>query len=342
MIDKYKVLNNEVIQFDRYNEAKTDNEKMKNIMKSKLKSRKQKNKNLLIASISILTIFSGAIGISIKYPSFAEKIPVLSDMMYLIQDAIQNESMEDSVTNVNKSFSNDGLTFTVNKSWFTGNQIYIDFTLKSEEPFKDTKYVDALSDTIHIDNNPIPYLLFSKSDLYIDDNEIGNYSFEYARANFINEYTMKSNILIDFMPEGLEFGNTANVKFSFKLGEFEKSTLDTEWKMDFDVKSNRTMYKKIRVNENKNGVTIKDIKINQTSLNIDLKSNKNNTIGYVQVQDDKGNILNNGSALYDENSYESISYLSDIGVIPEYIVVTVYGDYQKDKTPVAEFKVNIQ
>ena len=59
MIDKYKVLNNEVIQFDRYNEAKTDNEKMKNIMKSKLKSRKQKNKNLLIASISILTIFSG-------------------------------------------------------------------------------------------------------------------------------------------------------------------------------------------------------------------------------------------------------------------------------------------
>ena len=29
MIDKYKVLNNEVIQFDRYNEAKTDNEKMK-------------------------------------------------------------------------------------------------------------------------------------------------------------------------------------------------------------------------------------------------------------------------------------------------------------------------
>lgn len=44
MIDKYKVLNNEVIQFDRYNEAKTDNEKMKNIMKSKLKSRKQKIK----------------------------------------------------------------------------------------------------------------------------------------------------------------------------------------------------------------------------------------------------------------------------------------------------------
>ena len=35
-------------------------------------------------------------------------------------------------------------------------------------------------------------------------------------------------------------------------------------------------------------------------------------------------------------------YISDIGVVPEYIVVTVYGDYQKDKTPIAEFKVNIQ
>ena len=44
MIDKYKILNNEKIQFDRYAEVKTDNEKMKNIMKSKIKSRKQVNK----------------------------------------------------------------------------------------------------------------------------------------------------------------------------------------------------------------------------------------------------------------------------------------------------------
>ena len=30
MIDKYKVLNNEKIQFDRYTEVKTDNEKILN------------------------------------------------------------------------------------------------------------------------------------------------------------------------------------------------------------------------------------------------------------------------------------------------------------------------
>lgn len=63
MIDKYKVLNNEKIQFDRYNEVKTDNEKMKNIIKSKLKSRKQINKKLIAASISA-TLVLGSVALS--------------------------------------------------------------------------------------------------------------------------------------------------------------------------------------------------------------------------------------------------------------------------------------
>lgn len=56
MIDKYKVLNNEKIQFNKYSEVKTDNEKMKKLMKSKLKSRKQSSKKLMIASISAALI----------------------------------------------------------------------------------------------------------------------------------------------------------------------------------------------------------------------------------------------------------------------------------------------
>lgn len=62
MIDKYKVLNNEKIQFDRYTEVKTDNEKMKNIMKSKIKPKKKVNKKLIAASISaVLVVGSVAI-----------------------------------------------------------------------------------------------------------------------------------------------------------------------------------------------------------------------------------------------------------------------------------------
>lgn len=56
MIDKYKVLNNEKIQFNRYSEIKTDNEKMKNIMKSKINSRKKVGRKLLVASISSIII----------------------------------------------------------------------------------------------------------------------------------------------------------------------------------------------------------------------------------------------------------------------------------------------
>jgi hypothetical protein len=63
VIDKYKVLNNEKIQFDKYNEVETDNEKMKNIMKSKLKSRKQINKKLIAASISA-TLILGSVALT--------------------------------------------------------------------------------------------------------------------------------------------------------------------------------------------------------------------------------------------------------------------------------------
>lgn len=302
---------------------------------------KGKCKKLTIASISVLTIFSGVVGASLKYPSFAEKIPFLNDMMYLIQRAMQNGSMENGVTVVDKSFSNDGLTFTANKAWFGGNQVYIDFTIKSDKPFKETEYAKALSDTSKIDNNPIPYLLVNEWKLYIDDNEIRNLSFEQPRANFVDDYTIKSNFLIDFVPEDFEFGYKPNIKFEFQLGDFEDSIADTTWKMDFDVKSDNKIFKKLKVNESKDGIMLRDIKMNQTSLNINLKSNKENPIGYVQVKDDKGNILNNGISICDDNNYEAIAYLNEIGVNPRFITITVYGDYNKDKTPISEFKVDL-
>jgi hypothetical protein len=61
MMDKYKVLNNEEIQFDKYDEIKTDNEKMKKLIKSKLKSRKQANKKLMVASISATLILGSVV-----------------------------------------------------------------------------------------------------------------------------------------------------------------------------------------------------------------------------------------------------------------------------------------
>lgn len=58
MIDKYKVLNNEKIQFDMYSEVKTDNDKMKKLMKSKIKFRKQVNKKLIVASVSATLVLA--------------------------------------------------------------------------------------------------------------------------------------------------------------------------------------------------------------------------------------------------------------------------------------------
>ena len=61
MKDKYRLLNNEKIQFDRYEEVETDNEKMKNIMKSKLKSHKQKKLPKVAAACLIGVIALGTV-----------------------------------------------------------------------------------------------------------------------------------------------------------------------------------------------------------------------------------------------------------------------------------------
>lgn len=298
-------------------------------------------KKILIASVSSIVILSGGLVLSSRYPSFAQNIPILKDMMGLIQGKMQDGTLEDSTTKVNKSFSNDGLTFTVNKAWFTGNQIYMDFTVKSDKPFKETVYAVAVNDTYKDDGNIMPYILFSEWSLYIDDNKVYNLSYENPRANFIDEHTIESNFVIDFMPEGLEFSDNSNIKYKFKLGEFGESVSDAEWILDFDVMTGKESFKKFRINETKNGITLKNIEMNQTSLNLDLKTNKNYNGIYIEVKDNEGNTLNQGSTLYDGKNCEAIAYLSDIGIEMKYIQVNVYENLEKNRSPIAQFKVDL-
>lgn len=82
MIDKYKVLNNEKIQFDKYDEVKTDNEKMKKLMKSKLKSRKQSNKKLMIASISAALILGSVFLTNEKTWAYVDRL--VNDIEYFL------------------------------------------------------------------------------------------------------------------------------------------------------------------------------------------------------------------------------------------------------------------
>lgn len=311
------------------------------MIKGKKTRTKNKCNKILIASVSTIVIIGGVVGLSIEYPSFAHSIPILKDMMVLIQDGMNNGSLEDDTTKVNKSFTNDGLTFTVNKAWFTGNQIYMNLTIKSDKPFNETVYSEAFDDTYEGDGNIMPYILFSEWSLYIDDNKIYNYSYENPRANFIDEYTIDTNFIIDFMPEGLEFNDKSNIKYKFKLGQFCESLSDAEWTLDFDVMTGKESFKKFKINETKNGITLKDIKMNQTSLNIDLKTNKEYSRLVIEVKDNEGNILNQGTTLYDGKNCETVAYLSDIGVDIEYVEVNVYEKFEKDRSPISEFKINL-
>lgn len=58
MIDKYKLLNNEQIDFNKYSIEKTNNSSMKNIMSKKIHSNKNNSNKTLIASIFIIFLLT--------------------------------------------------------------------------------------------------------------------------------------------------------------------------------------------------------------------------------------------------------------------------------------------
>lgn len=342
-MNEYKELNNTKIDIDNYEDTKIDNHRIKSIVKSKIRSRK--NKKIKVALLPIALIF-GSIIISVKYPTFAEKIPLLDNMMYFIQSSIQNGTFENSVTIVNKSFTNDGLTFLVNKSWYDGNQIYIDFTMKSDKPFKSIEYKNALFDIDYDKISEEKYLNLHDRKLIINNEEIDNFSFELPRVKFIDEHTLKGRLLIDFIPTNNESSDMADIKFSFKLAELNNDNqvvniFNGNWTLDFSVNSNSKLFNKIKVNETKNNIQLKDIRVTQTSLNLNLISKKDKPIGYVYVKDNNGNILSSGTGVSNGNSYEGVFYLNSIGEKPDYVTALVYGLDENNKEPLAEFKIKL-
>ena len=102
MIDKYKILNNEKINFSKYDIVNTDDEKMKNIVISKLNSRKKKHKNPFkiamtsIASIilCVTTVYAGQY-ISSKINVNNTELPELDPMKVISVNNIDGEVDEE-------------------------------------------------------------------------------------------------------------------------------------------------------------------------------------------------------------------------------------------------------
>ena len=95
--------------------ANIDKDKLKKKMRTQIKTKNKFKKNISVAaSICIVGIGLSSVGVLNK--SLAYNVPILGSMLQMIQNSLNNnDNLLDSYTEVNKSFSKDGLTVKIDK-----------------------------------------------------------------------------------------------------------------------------------------------------------------------------------------------------------------------------------
>lgn len=302
----------------------------------KIKAKKQK-KSLMVASVASLLLISGATAIGIKNPSFADKLPIIGDMIDLIQNSMQDENLTDSYTEVNKSYTENGLKVTVGRVVYSKNQMYMELELKTDKPFDESEYKDVIYSVKSTDKNPNnKYLNMVNTRFWINDKQVEDYGFDSPEFYYVDDYTLKGNMLIDFKSPIKENNKYDTFKMEFGVEDFvgydgDKNTyeyikpLDGIWTLKFPVKSNKEKTKEIKVNKTQDNITVKEITLSQTSLNLVLSSKKSTIIESVEVKDDSGKSLNGaGIGISDGDKYNGDYHLNSINQDMESITIVVY------------------
>ena len=351
MKNNYEVLNNVNIDLDEYQDINIDKDKLKQQMRQQIKSKGKLKKNISVVA-SACIVASGLIYLGNSNPALAYNIPILGSMLEMIEGALNNNDLSDSYTDVNKSFSRNGLTVKVDKAVYSKNQIFMDLELKTDIPFKNSKYAKALTydnrkefvDSLEL--NAIDWV-FS-----INNKTIDNYGFHSPRFHYIDEYTLKGTMLMDFKSPIDKSNNYDIFKMKFNLvsnynedkKEYEYiDDIDSTWELEFPVKSNISKTKTIRPKVTQDGMTVEKVTLTPTSLNLKVSSKKNIGLS-AEVKDDKGNILSGaGVGISNGDTYDGDYHLNNIGQDMKYITVLAYKENSNGRNElISEIKVNLK
>ena len=350
MEDNFKLLNNVNIDLDKYEDLNIDKDKLKKKMRTQIKTKNKFKKNIAVA-VSICIVGIGLCSVGVLNQSLAYNIPILGNMLQMIEDALNNNDLYDSYTDVNKSFSRNGLTVKVGKVVYSKNQIFMDLELKTDKPFKESKYAKALT----YDNRKeyVDFLELNAIDwvFYINNNKIDNYGFDSPRFHYIDEYTLKGTMLIDFKSPidksndydifKMKFNLVSNYNEDKKEYEYIED-INSTWELEFPVKSNISKTKTIRPKVTQDGITVEKVILTPTSLNLKLSSKEN--ILYAEVKDDQGNILSGvGVGISNGNTYDGDYHLNNIGQDMNYITVLAYKENSNGSSElITEIKINLK
>ena len=212
------------------------------INKGKKHKKSNKYRKTMIASVASLGVI---LTLGINNPSLAYNIPVLGDIFDKINYALKNkESFKDNISDINSSSEYNGLTITIDKAIYDGNNVYIDYIIKTEEPFKETIYANTLHE-YEIDKDSgemIYYFNQYYPEFKINGVKPNGYGADTPRVKYVDEYTLKGSAMYNFDVINQVKSDTIDFEMEFGLysndvdenGNFKM--LDGKWAFQFSYK----------------------------------------------------------------------------------------------------------
>ena len=295
MMDKFKIFNKIKIDTDKYQEIETNNEELKTKMLSKINSSKRsmikrKINNRVIGSVAAIGIVM--LGIGVVNPSLADnlkkRLPEFETMLDKIKSSIDNqeqveydpsiypereEEKQDHkkskliATPINVSSKNDGLEITIDKAMYDKKKLYLDMTLKTDEPFSKSKYKNLVGESVYGDGIKVMYI--SELEMYINNIKLDNYSYSTGIVEIVDEHTINLSYLIELSIENDV--EDANFKISFGVTNYNNNnpnmfkTMGGKYLFDFSIKSIDDNFKSIVVDKKDGDYTLK--KVNSRGYN---------------------------------------------------------------------------
>ena len=377
MMDKYEIFNKIKINTDEYEEVKTDNNeelKAKIIEKlntsERVKKKKEKN-NKIIKSVASIAII--AIGIGMFTPSLADnlkkRLPEFETMLDKIKESIDNsdvveydpslypeveEEKEEHkkskliATPINVSSEDEGLKITIDNAMYDKKKLYLDMTLKTDEPFNKSKYKKIVGDSPYGDG--IKQMYIDNLIIYMNNTKADGYGYRPGIVEFVDENTIKLSYLIELDPNNdME---DVNFEISFGTRNYKDSgfsnTYKGTWSFDFNIKAIDDNKKRIVVDEKDGDYTLKKVDVTDTYIEIKMQLPFQPSLGnphnnFIIVHDDKGKELEMSTGSDGKNKiYTQINELIDIGEIPSYIDILVCTNYGEEANPLSSFRVNLK
>lgn len=376
MKNKFEIFNKIKIDTDKYEEAETsNNEELKIKMQEKLNSSERLNKkkvknNKMIKGIASIAII--AIGIGVFTPSLADnlkkRLPEFETMLDKIKESVDGGTVEYDpklypeleeekeehkkskliATPINVSSKDDGLKITIDKAMYDKKKLYLDMTLKTDEPFNESKYKKIVGDSPYGDG--IKQMYIEDLTMYMNDIEADGYGYGPGIVEFVDENTIKLSYLIE-----LDINNDmedVNFKISFGTKKYEDSifpnSYDGKWSFDFNIKAIDDNARSIVINKKDGDYTLKKVEVTDTYIEVKMELPFQPSLGnphnnFIIVHDDKGRELEMSTGSDGKNKmYTQINELIEIGEIPSYIDILVCTNYGEEANPLSSFRVNLK